>query len=1079
MRFQSIPRLLFFWLTCLAFPLITCAERLPIRIYTSADGLGSSFVDYLMRDSRGFMWFCTRDGLSRFDGSRFVTYRIGDKNSPPGIEGITETSGGVYWLTTTNGFYRFKADAVSHPNQTSGNRPFLNAQFITPERGSIFEDRAGTLWYLGDDLYRINERDGKIEFQEARLKLPAHPNRPLVIFQILEADDECFWITTNLGLVRRLPDGRIFLYQHETDFRLGLVSLIRDTGGHVWVVWGNDLFVVKPPPLSSLPAFDNFHTQPLEPTSILSTVANPAIVLPEKPGEILRLVDGPVNGQIKRFYQTVDGHVWLGANDQLAEFDGRFLKVHDAAEGFPSGMGVMAEDGAGNLWIGGQTGLARLDRGGLTSYGQADGMDSGNVQAISEGADGTLYFATGNYHISRFGDKGFHTVRPQVPLDARALWTSRYAFLSSANEWWILTAAGVYQFAAANLQKPLATYDISTGLKADEAFQVFEDSRGDIWLSQQPAKRENSGLYRMKRGQNKFESFSAAEGLPAGLSAESFAEDRQGNLWFGFYEGGLVRFANGRFEEFTTADGLPSGLITDLHVDRRGRLWLTSALSGVTRIDEPNRSKPEFVSLKTDNGLSSNNVRTITEDHFGNIYVGTARGVDRISPETNRVKHYSVSDGLAGDFVVDSHCDKQGVLWFATRNGLSRLVPSAAEDHAPPTVWLGGLRIAGEAQAVSELGDAQIQTVALVHTQNNLQIDFFGLDFRAGETLRYQFQLEGADSGWGAPTEQRTVTYANLKPGTYRFMVRALTTDGGVSEKPAILSFKILPPIWLRWWFLALVSVLMLALLYAFYRYRMAHLRAVNAALREANLAEEQLRKTKEERLVELEHVRKRIATDLHDDIGSSLTRISLLSEVSRRQGHQAETGAGGSLAVIAGLARELVDSMSDIVWAINPERDHLGDLTQRMRHFASDVLAARGSEFRFHFPNSDRDLRVGANFRRELFLIFKEAVNNVVRHSECTRVEIDFKVDGQGVFLKVMDNGRGFDAQSKVSGHGLKSMRSRIESLGGRLEIESDPAAGTTLTFVIPLGPHDGAEVRARSNAGSPRGQPAWGARK
>src|SRR6185295_13810256 len=107
MRRKLIPRLLLFWLTYLAFSLTICAERLPVRIYTSADGLGSSFVDYLMRDSRGFMWFCTRDGLSRFDGSRFVTYRIGDKNSPPGIEGITETSGGVYWLTTTTGFYRF------------------------------------------------------------------------------------------------------------------------------------------------------------------------------------------------------------------------------------------------------------------------------------------------------------------------------------------------------------------------------------------------------------------------------------------------------------------------------------------------------------------------------------------------------------------------------------------------------------------------------------------------------------------------------------------------------------------------------------------------------------------------------------------------------------------------------------------------------------------------------------------------------------------------------------------------------------------------------------------------------------
>jgi len=212
--------------------------------------------------------------------------------------------------------------------------------------------------------------------------------------------------------------------------------------------------------------------------------------------------------------------------------------------------------------------------------------------------------------------------------------------------------------------------------------------------------------------------------------------------------------------------------------------------------------------------------------------------------------------------------------------------------------------------------------------------------------------------------------------------------------------------------------------------------------------------------LEELERVRKRIATDLHDDIGSSLTRISLLSEVAQRREQSVKTSEVGSLATIAGLSRELVDSMSDIVWAINPERDHLGDLTQRMRHFASDVFAARGIEFRFQFPNVERDIRVGANFRRELFLIFKEAVNNTVRHSECTEAEIEFAVDRNVVRLNFTDNGRGFDVLSKSNGHGLASMRARAEGLGGKLEIGSDQGRGTMLAFVIPLGHQDGSST-------------------
>jgi signal transduction histidine kinase/streptogramin lyase len=1066
MRRKLTPKIILLSLICLGFALCVRAERLSIRIFTSADGLGSSFVNYLMRDSRGFMWFCTRDGLSRFDGARFITYRVSDKNAPPGIEGITETSGGVYWITTTGGLYRFRADALSQPDKRSGAHPFLNTEFIDKGRGSVFEDRHNNLWYVADDLYRMRAQNGKVAFEKASLNLPANPNRPLTAFLMREAPDGSLWISTNHGVVRRLPDGRVILYHHETDIRSGSSSMIIDASGRVWVNWWQDFYIIKPPPLAEIAGLPGLSVQPLVPTYEASK-SEQKIHLPEHTGEILQLELAAALSLPRRLFQTADGHVWLTLGDSLVEFDGNNLHSYGAEQGLPTSMSEMGEDSAGNLWIGGQASLLRLDRRGLTRYTEADGLASPRLIAISEGADGSLYFANGDFYLSRFDGKKFLTFRPQIAANARALWSSRYAFLSSANEWWILTTDRLYRFAASNLRKPLATYDSHNGLSANEAFQVFEDSHGDIWLSQQPAKDENFGLYRLKRGEEQFFRFSKTENLPGGKSASSFAEDNYGNLWFGFYEGGLVRFANNRFQEFTTKDGLASGVILDLHVDRKGHLWLASSSDGLRKIDDPGAEKPTFKSLTTDDGLSSNNARTITEDHLGNVYAGTVRGVDRISPETGRIKHYSVSDGLAGDFVVDSHCDNKGVLWFATTNGLSRLVPTVEEGHAPPRVLLGGLRIAGEEQAVSELGDAQIQTQELAATRNNLQIDFFGLDFQPGETLRYQFMLEGADSEWSPPTEQRTVTYANLKPGSYRFLVRAVNADGMVSEKPALVAFKILSPIWLRWWFLALATLLILCLFYAFYRYRMARLREVNAALREAKLAEENLRKANEERLVELERVRKRIATDLHDDIGSSLTRISLLSEVTQLQGRQVETVSGGSLSVIAGLSRELVDSMSDIVWAINPERDSLGDLTQRMRHFASDVFSARGIDFRFSLPDSERDLRVGANFRRELFLIFKEAVNNAVRHSGCTKAEIEFRMDGEGVFLRLTDNGRGFDPHNDSMGHGLKSMRERIEAFSGKLEIASNPGAGTALVFTIPIIQLDGVASPGPSEKG------------
>lgn len=1064
---RSIIRALLLTSVLLAMASSSPAERLPVKIFTSADGLGSSFVDNVFRDSRGFLWFATRDGLSRFDGARFITYRVGDINSPPGIESITETGGGSYWITTTGGLYYFKADALSRLNNTNGDRPFLNAQYIDESRGSFMEDDQGNVWYMGLDLYRAYERNGKIEWEKKPLNLPSNPSSPLRIFQTRRASDGSFWINTNQGLIRRAPDGRLTMLQHETDERLGNVALMIDRDGLVWVGWGAEIYVVKPASIDTLPR-EQFSARPLVPNNSIEIKPDQNCMLPNESGQILRFTKSSIGTLSLRLYQTSDRHVWISSNNDLLEFDGRAFHFYDSSQGLPLGMGEMAEDAAGNLWISSRTGAARLDRKGLTSFGVNDGLKSPALFAINEDANGALYFANGEFFLSRFDGKRFQTNHPQIPADAHALWTSRYAFLSNSNEWWILTSDRLYRFAASNLQSPLAIYDSTHGLAANQAFQIFQDSHGDIWLSQQPARLEDYGLYRLRRGEDKFYRFTAAENFPPGKSASAFAEDRNGNIWIGFYEGGLARFANNRFQEFISDDGLAPGLVADLHVDQKGRLWLASTYSGLQRIDDPAASKPVFNSLTTTEGLSSNNTRTITEDQLGNIYAGTVRGVDRISPN-GQIKHYSVNDGLAGDFVVDSHCDRSGSLWFATTNGLSRLVPATDERHGvAPRVLLSGLKIAGENQSVLELGDTEIQKGELASTRNNLQIDFFGLDFRPSEALRYQFMLEGADSNWSAPTEQRTVTYANLKAGSYRFLVRAVGADGALSEKPAIVSFKILPPIWLRWWFLALATLLTIGLFYLFYRYRMAHLREVNAALDEAKRAEEGLSRTRAERLTELARVRTRIATDLHDDIGASLTQIAILSEVARQQKMQGNGASLEPLNSIVNVSNELVETMSDIVWAINPEKDRLQDLIQRMRRFASDLLIAKGVQLEFNAPTYVLEIPLGANARREVFLIFKETLTNVAKHANATRVKIDFDMSPDDLKLSITDNGQGFDfetsgpalaARSK-GGHGIFSMKKRATELNGRLDIRSTVGEGTSITFQLPL---DAAARRAR----------------
>ncbi len=236
----------------------------------------------------------------------------------------------------------------------------------------------------------------------------------------------------------------------------------------------------------------------------------------------------------------------------------------------------------------------------------------------------------------------------------------------------------------------------------------------------------------------------------------------------------------------------------------------------------------------------------------------------------------------------------------------------------------------------------------------------------------------------------------------------------------------------------------------------------------QAQRAEEKLRKSKQERLAELEQVRRRIAFDLHDDIGASLTKIALLSEAARQmlsdqKASEKSEEACRTLAAITDISNELVEAMSDIVWAINPQKDRLSDLTQRMRRFASDILTARQIRLSFRTPDVQREIPMGANVRREVFLIFKEAINNMVKHSECREVMLDLEVKSDCLSLKMSDDGKGFDpAMAKAStgmlssqmrgGNGLASMRRRARDLGGELKVETDEGQGTTLLLRLPI---------------------------
>jgi signal transduction histidine kinase len=284
--------------------------------------------------------------------------------------------------------------------------------------------------------------------------------------------------------------------------------------------------------------------------------------------------------------------------------------------------------------------------------------------------------------------------------------------------------------------------------------------------------------------------------------------------------------------------------------------------------------------------------------------------------------------------------------------------------------------------------------------------------------------LEPADADWSSPSLERTVNYSNLAPGTYRFQAR-LAGVPGVEHPAAVMEFTVLAPLWQRWWFRAMVLCTALVLLYWLHRHRTI-------------------------RLLEMERLRTRIASDLHDDIGSGLSQIAVLTEVVRGPAHAVDLDS--TLGNICALSRQLADSMNDIVWSVNPDRDHLRDLLQRMRRFASDVLAGKNIEFGFHAPLAGEADRIPIDVRREVYLILKESVNNIAHHSACTRAQIAFLVGDGRLELCVEDNGHGLREPSRDGAHGLCSMSERARRIGGTIEFSHSDIGGLKVALRVPL---------------------------
>ena len=1047
-KLLKTKHLLFLAVLCPAF--LFCfavrAERLPLKNYSSADGLASDIVNKIVADSHGFLWFCTAEGISRFDGYKFKNYTQEDGLPHRSIDDFLETIDGDFLIATANGLVVFNPkdkaynwDIIKNELEQNSVEPPLFKTYIPPNDPnltgaknvvSMAQDGNGNIYASTRyNLYLIIKTVDDWQFQKVEGFRFTNDKNDVAGMLFTDSRGDV-WFAMGYFIYRISKNGEI-----EKISEPGGGAFFEDKDGNIWISsGGHDLGIRVFSVQNNKPVQKNLYT----------------------------IKDGLLKNSFSNaIVQDTDGTIFVSSGGKLFRFNPaakekelKFLPL----ENDPITLAVKKDQ---TIWfsITGK-GVARYSPNSFYTFDEKEGFPKYPIGNIFGNKNGEVFLSAESKKLIRIKDKKIEEV--EITDSKGRYWVGGFYDLQSRDgEFWLSTINGLFRFPhTADFKdlartKPKKIYTTADGFYSDEVIAVFEDSRGDIWIS---ATTPENSLLRWEKSTEKIHRYTFDYGLPKGSSAISFGEDAAGNIWIGFYFGQIFRLKDGKFRDFTAEGLIQRNYVSRFLSDDRGRLWFSTSNRGLFRVDNPNDEMPVFTNFSRASGLSSNQTNCLTKDKFGRIYATTGRGINRIDTETERIKIFTQNDGLPVNLIVLCYADVNGNLWFSSGTSLMKYTPEAEKPSAPPPILIDAMSINGKPQPVSELGEKTIKNLEFNSDIKQIQISFFAISFEAGENLRYQYKLGEQD--WSPPNQQRIVDF-NLSPGTYHFAVRAVTADGVLSENSATVSFTIARPIWQRWWFIVLCLLGLGIVAFSFYRYRIRNLERVNTALTEAKETEERLSKERQERLAELQKVRTRIATDLHDDIGSSLTQIAVLTEVARGQASFLEAeNLSMPLERIKNVSKELVAVMSDVVWAINPQKDFLQDLVQRMRRFASDVFTTRGIKFEFSVPEIEGNLSLGANIRREVFAIFKESVNNAVKYSECTSARAEFRIEENNLILKISDNGNGFDTKTVLSddfkpemgGNGLVNMRRRAKELGGECEISSEIGKGTTIKLIVPL---------------------------
>ncbi|MGB3074783.1 MAG: two-component regulator propeller domain-containing protein, partial [Chitinophagales bacterium] len=480
---------------------------------------------------------------------------------------------------------------------------------------------------------------------------------------------------------------------------------------------------------------------------------------------------------------------------------------------------------------------------------------------------------------------------------------------------------------------------------------------------------------------------------------------------------------------YQSVDALPGSRFLFIHESNDRQLLWIGTEQGLLSFDIHSKQFKSYP--QSGNDLS---VTSILEDEKGNLWISSQHGITRFHPETGDSKKFSVENGLKTNrFSENASCvAKDGLFYFGSEKGFQSFYPdSISVNTTVPPVVITDFRLfnqsifAGkETQLVNEF--LRSKKMTLKYNQNFFSIDFAALNYNDAEANTYAYQLVGIDKDWVMAGNSRTATYTNIAPDCYTFKVKGANNHGVWNDEGASFDLIITPPWWKTWWFYSLCTIAIVSALYALYRYRISQIKKVFS-------------------------IRSKIARDLHDDIGSTLSSISMMSQLAK-EGSDHHNKEEELFETISTASKEAMELMSVIVWSVNPNNDKLSNILIRMREYASDILEACNIELNISLDEEVKDFIIPMEKRKDFYLIFKEAVNNVAKYSKAVNAVIQLSREHGKMIMSITDDGHGFEVEKLRSGNGLVNMKERAKSIGGMLEITSEIGKGTSVRLEMPI---------------------------